>query len=131
MAIQPTDATKPTEANQSPKAANPIRITGSDKKTGNLTLSDNGHTKADPGQKIIWQIDKGSNVRSIVAIEQKRGTNFWSSLPAPQGANWQGTIRTDAKEREEYEYLISWIASDDGLEYKHDPIISIRPTSEA
>ncbi len=137
MAIQPTDATQPateaiqpTEATQSTKAANPIRITGSDKTTGQLTLSDRGRTEADPGETIIWQIANGSNVHSIVAIEQKSGTNFWSSPPGPRGANWQGTISTEAKEKEEYEYLIRWIASDDGREYKHDPIISIRPTSQ-
>jgi plastocyanin len=121
-------ATQPTEATQSTKAANPIQITGSDESTGLLTLSDRGRTEADPGETIIWQITDESNVHSIVAIEQKRGTNFWSTPPQPRGANWQGTISSEAKEREEYEYLIRWKASANGPEFTHDPIISIKPS---
>ncbi len=109
-------------------ATRPIKITQSNATTGSLELLDHGRTEADAGDTILWQIANQSGVHSIVAITQKRGTNFWSEPPHPQGANWKGTISPEAQELDEYEYAIHWKASADGPVLVHDPIISIRPS---
>ena len=115
-------------------ATRPIKITESDPKTGSLQLGDDehtkdGHTRADAGDTILWQIANQSGVHSIVAIKQKSGSNFWSEQPQRQGANWKGTISDKAQKSEQYEYAIHWKASENGEVLVHDPIISIRPSS--
>ncbi|CAA9223106.1 MAG: hypothetical protein AVDCRST_MAG56-524 [uncultured Cytophagales bacterium] len=114
-------------------ATRPIKILKSDP-NGSLQLDDDedtkdGHTKADAGDTILWQIANHSGVHSIVAIKQKSGSpNFWLEQPRPRGANWQGTISPKVKKSEQYEYAIHWKASENGDELVHDPIISIKPS---
>jgi hypothetical protein len=110
-------------------ATRPIKITGSNATTGSLTLDDLGHTRADAGDMILWQIANQSNVHSIVAITEKKASpNFWSTSPRAQGANWQGNISSTARVGDRYVYSIHWRASEDGPVLTHDPILSIKPS---
>jgi hypothetical protein len=109
-------------------ATRPIKITGSNETTGWLQLDDLGHTRADAGDTILWQRSNQSGVYAIVDIKQKRGSNFWSTPPQAQGANWMGIISPTARVFDQYVYSIYWKASEDGPVRMHDPIISIKPS---
>ena len=108
----------------------PIKIINSNTTTGWLKLDDHGHTHAKAGDTILWQIANNSGVHSIVSIQEKSSSgNFWAAPPQPQGANWKGTILSTAPFGAEYVYSIIWRASEKGPELKHDPKISVRPSS--
>ena len=104
-----------------------ISIEGSDPLTGHLDLSDHGHTPADAGDTIQWQIKHGSGVDSITAIQPKSpSNNFWSSPPHSQGNNWTGDINSAAPNYDEYLYSITWTGN--GNSHVFDPKISIKPS---
>jgi hypothetical protein len=109
-------------------ATRPIKITASNEITGWLQLDDHGHTHAEAGDTIQWQISNHSGVYSIVTITKKSGSNFWSIQPHAQGANWKGTISLTAQVFDQYVYSIHWKASENGPVLIHDPIISIKPS---
>jgi hypothetical protein len=107
----------------------PIRITGSNSSNHSLILNDHGHTTADAGDTILWQIDAHSGVYSIISIQEKSGsTNIFSSPPRPQGNNWRGDILAVVAPCTVYVYSITWLAKDGSGSHVFDPIISIRPT---
>ncbi len=96
---------------------------------GLLELSDRGHTKARPGDTIMWQIDQHSGVESITSIEGKKySTNIFSSGPFQQGRNWKGEISSNANDNDIFLYSILWKGEEKDEVHKHDPIISIRPS---
>jgi hypothetical protein len=105
-----------------------VRITGSDINNGQLELSDRGHTKADPGDTIQWQIEQNSGVDSIVSIQEKSDSeNIWASPPRLQGSNWTGAISSTSRPYDAYVYSITWRRG--SVTKVCDPIISIKPTS--
>lgn len=105
-----------------------IRIKGSDPSTGNLDLSDHGHTPARAGDTIIWQIAQDSGVDSIISIQEKSGSaNIWSTLPHPRGNNWTGDINSAAPAYAVYIYSITWAKGSNS--YICDPIIAIKPST--
>ena len=106
----------------------PIKITGSNTSDGSLVLPNRGHTPADAGDTILWQIGNRSGVRSIQSIQEKRGsTDIFSAPPRRHGSNWQGDINPAAPALARYIYSITWLADDGSGPHIHDPIISIRP----
>lgn len=108
----------------------PIKITAGDPSNGSLTLSDHGHTVAEGGDTILWQIQNKSGVASITAIQEKPdSTNIFSTTPRKRGNNWMGVIDTAAAPEAEYLYSIVWMAEDGSGPYTFDPKITIKPTA--
>jgi len=106
----------------------PIKITSADTSDGSLQLSDRGHTIAEGGDTILWQIGNGSGVESITAIQEKPdSTNIFSTAPHKKGRNWTGDIDPAAPPKAEYLYSIVWMAEDGSGPYTFDPKISIKP----
>ena len=112
-------------------ATRTIKIVASCISTGALILDDHGHTPADAGDKIIWQIQNGSGVKSIVSIDKKFGSpEIFSTRPHQQGNVWTGTISSSVPGGTIYDYFISWTDTNNpSQQHTFDPIISIKPTS--
>ncbi|MCW3109332.1 MAG: hypothetical protein JWQ09_3838 [Segetibacter sp.] len=107
----------------------PIKIIGSNTSTGNLELDDHGHTIANPGDTILWQIQNTSGVESIISIQEKSASaNIWSTPPHAQGNIWTGEISSIAPAGAIYNYSIAWLAKGAGGAHIYDPIISIKPS---
>jgi hypothetical protein len=115
-----------------------IRITGSDKSTGNLTLQDsNGNSatnfNAQRGHVITWEIQPNSGVSALTAFSQKNvngNTNVFSSYPAQQAnsSNWQGTVDANLNSSSSYTdtYEINW-QDTQGNSHTYDPAIMVNP----
>ena len=110
----------------------PIKITSGNTADGSLQLSDRGHTEAEAGDTILWQIANKSGVGAITAIEEKSdSTDIFSSPPRKRGNNWVGVIDRAAPSKAEYQYSIVWTAEDGSGPYTFDPKITIKPTGLA
>lgn len=108
----------------------PIKITAGNTSDGSLELSDHGHTEAEGGDTILWQIANKAGVGSITAIQEKPdSTDIFSTRPGKRGHNWVGVIDSGAAPKAEYLYSIVWMAEDGSGPYTFDPKISIKPTS--
>ena len=109
-----------------------ITITGCDLGTGELTLSDRGHTNAKKKETIIWNLGKDCGVASIVEIGMKptpASTNIFSTPPHNLGAstNWSAVVSDTVAIASEYIYFIKWIPETGGGTKIFDPKISIIP----
>src|SRR5687768_6961918 len=109
-----------------------IKIIASDPSTGNLTLSDHGHTKAPRGEHITWNLVAGCGVSSIEAISMKPSppsTNIFSTLPGRAGnsTNWNATVSRNAAPRAEYNYYIDWKPTGSEEIKTFDPKITVKP----
>ena len=104
-----------------------INITGSNTSTHLLTLSDNGHTRADKGARVTWNV-LDPNVVSIKIIEKGGPVDIWSQSPRPQpgSKDWMGVIHPRARDNARYSYLIR-CERPTGVFHDHDPMISIKP----
>ncbi|MCY7421811.1 MAG: hypothetical protein LH478_08735 [Chitinophagaceae bacterium] len=95
--------------------------------TGDLKLSDNGHSNTIRRNNIEWKINPNCGVASMTSIKKKVNSPYvFSALPHPVGSDWEGIISSNAPFTT-YEYLIFWkpIGGGDALEY--DPKISVLP----
>ncbi len=115
-------------------AVRPIRITGSNTITGDLTLQDNNGNsatviKVDVGDSIQWIVSPGWGVQKITGLPPKSGSPnvFESGDPKPVGAsaNWKGTIKSGTNRQVE-KYDIKWTDTA-GKTYTYDPRISVNP----
>ena len=113
-----------------------IKITGCDKVSGNLTLSDNGETIASRANVIFWEIEAECIVEIVdITMKQKRGNKnvFVKGDPSRLNNNspklkWRGRINPRLKIREgkskiEF-YNIIWRDTDGNL-HTYDPSIKI------
>jgi hypothetical protein len=108
----------------------PIKIMAGNTADGSLQLSDRGHTVAEGGDTILWQIANKSGVASITAIEEKAdSTNIFSEPPHKKGNNWVGVVDPEAPPKAEYVYSIVWMAGDGSGPYTFDPKITIKPAA--
>lgn len=117
-----------------------ITITGVDKTTGKLILSDRGHSKAKRHEDVHWKVnDPEKIVVGISAIlwqqndpDPNNRNIFTNDPPRPQGSNpvakhWIGRVNQHESDTAVYHYGISWVDNKGG-EHPNDPIISIKPT---
>ena len=111
-----------------------IRIEQGNTSTGQLTLSDRGHTKAFKGEKVRWEVEAtATSVQSITAIIPKNGTTDifggrGGSLPGQEDEKkWKAKIADNVSVGDEYRYSIGWKDSNNNPQV-YDPIISIKPT---
>lgn len=109
-----------------------IKIKNGDYDTGQLTLSDGGHTRANKTDYINWSIhnNAGNRVVSIIGIEKKSNNpDIFSIDPHANGAEWSAEIDNHTTYHTECLYSISWKGKD-GNNYIHDPKISVKPSFE-
>lgn len=109
-----------------------ITITDSNLETGELTLSDRGHTHAKNKETIVWNLGKDCGVASIVEIAMKQSppsTNIFSTPPHSLGSstNWSAVVSNTIAISSEYIYFIKWMPTTGGDEKICDPKISIIP----
>jgi hypothetical protein len=109
-----------------------ITITGSNLETGELTLSDHGHTNAKKKETIVWNLGKDCGVASIVEIAMKpspASTNIFSTPPHNLGSstNWSAVVSDTVAISSEYIYFIKWMPITGGDIKTFDPKISIIP----
>ncbi len=111
-----------------------IRITGSNSTTGKLIMiNEKGDTaenfQAWSGQKIKWDIDDRSNVKSIKDIFPKANNQtVFSEKPKKLflSKNWQGTLK-ETKDTLFENYNIDWIEKDNNYKHTYDPLIQVNP----
>jgi hypothetical protein len=112
-------------------ANRPINITGSNTSTGDLTLSDNGNTSANPGDTVTWNIGPNCGVSSISGINDDiSSTNVFEPDPARMPGNntsWQGTVNPDIDEDTTENYTIVWYDTSGGGPHSYDPLIQVNP----
>jgi hypothetical protein len=95
--------------------------------THRVDLPHGGHTLADKGDVVNWEVKKGSNVHAFRIEVKSDPSNIWSRSPQRvDDRNWEGELRSDAPDHAQYRYSIHWREAG-GPEHPHDPIISIRP----
>ncbi len=109
-----------------------ITITGSNPDTGELTLSDRGHTNAKKKETIIWNLGNDCGVASIVEIAMKPAqpsTDIFTTPPHSLGSstNWSAVVSNTVAISSEYIYFIKWIPTTGGDVKICDPKISIIP----
>ena len=109
-----------------------ITITGSNPGTGELTLSDRGHTYAKKKETIVWNLGNNCGVASIVEIAMKPSppsTNIFSTPPHSLGSstNWSAVVNNTVAISSEYIYFIKWMPATGGGTKIYDPKISIIP----
>ncbi len=107
-----------------------IQISGSDTSTGNLTMSDNGHSELNAGVKVKWNVHPNSGVEDITGITVKTNSmNVFSSGPSRIGnsSNWLGKIMSWIDVTTDEEYNIEW-KGDDGNIYTYDPRLRVNPS---
>ena len=111
-----------------------ITITGSNSSTGELTLSDHGHTHAKKKETIVWILRKDCGVESIEEIAMAPSPPYPPSLNIFYNppyklskSNWKAVIGTPP-DYSEYNYYIKWIPKSGVNELTYDPKISIEPT---
>ena len=104
-----------------------IQILGSDPSTGNLTMSDNGHSDVSRGDQVTWIVHPNSGVNSLTGITVKTGsTNVFGTGPCPIGnsSNWRGKILDTLIIPIDEDYNIYW---DDttGTNHCYDPKLTV------
>ena len=107
-----------------------IEVTHGDAVTGELTLSDRGHTFVDPGDIVTWKIKHGSGVEAITSITDDAGSvNVFDPNPAPVGgsSNWKGTVKTVVPKGSLEEYTICWETPSGQTPPCYDPKIQLNP----
>ncbi len=94
-----------------------------------LELSDGGHTEAEKGKAIKWEITEDkTNVASIENIQRKYGDIIFEKPPKKENSKkWKAKIKQNATVGDKYTYSITW-KDTSGNEHTHDPIISIKPS---
>lgn len=96
-----------------------------------LQMSDMGKTKVKKKDTVVWELDGGSGIEKIVAIQYKDPEkNVFAREPAevPGTTNWEGTIMDkDIKEDIDEEYYIQFIKVGKQGIYTYDPIIQMNP----
>ena len=109
-----------------------ITILASDSKTGILTLSDKGNTKANRGDIITWVIGPKSGVSNITAIDMKEiegNHNIFEDLPHQlrNSKNWQGRVDPSLPADITQEiYFISWMDNaNPPVAHTFDPVIQV------
>lgn len=113
-----------------------IKITGCDKVSGNLTLSDNGETVASRANVIFWEIEAECISEIIeISMKKKRGNKnvFVKGDPSSLNTNspslkWRGRINPhltirEGKPKTEF-YNIIWRDTDGNL-HTYDPTIKV------
>lgn len=115
-----------------------IKITGSDPKTGKLTMSDEGVTNVIQGDQVTWELVPGCGVAAISKISEKP-MSFDLFKPDPAivkgTTSWQGTINPDIGDDQEEKYYIDWTTAGTGwlgkdgggISKTFDPTIKINP----
>jgi hypothetical protein len=112
-----------------------IFITGSNRATGTLTLSDGGKTSVynkdeDENRKIVWEVDDAQQeeVKSFF-IEGKNGRSdhpFDTAVSRKHETKVRLKVKKDATPVE-WEYNIIW-RDQYNVEHTYDPKISVLPT---
>jgi hypothetical protein len=108
-----------------------IKIKNGNYSTGELTLSDGGHTRADKTDYVNWSIQRNATnkVASIENIQIKTNNpSIFSTNPHANGEEWSAEIDYNALYNAECYYSICWKGKD-GKDYIHDPKISVKPSS--
>ena len=114
-----------------------IRITGSNTRSGELTMIDSDGNSASTihahrGEIITWQIEHHSGVSAITVIDMKKqegNENIFSEKPAKLGGseNWQGKISNVTPAEQEI-YFIAWLDMNEVAEsHTYDPLIQLNP----
>lgn len=112
-----------------------ITIVRSDDKTGQLWFKDGDETWEKKGGSIIWELEDGCGVKSIINIDMATGDDYPASSAifktgpkAIGNGKWMGVIKTGAHDYDEYNYFIRWLPKTSGVIQTYDPKISILPT---
>ena len=103
-----------------------------------LHLKDNeGHdrdktitTDINPGGKITWELDNNSDIKEIIDIYPKEGSqNIFAEKPQPvAGTNkWEGIVAKEASGKESYNIRFRY---KDDSEEVNDPIVRIKPPTK-
>lgn len=111
-----------------------ITIIDSKPVTGELTLSDQGHTRAQRKETILWKLGPNCGVKTISNIYPKKSppsNNIFSELPHRAGSsdNWKAVVHKKAHLYADYNYSIFWIPKNSDQIKEHDPKISVKPTT--
>lgn len=110
-----------------------IEIIQGNIKTGDLWLSDCGHTWEIKGNHIEWNIrdPQDSNVASIEDILVTSRPEIFEKLPAKVGNKWMAKLSEQASDNAECKYSIFWKDKDGKGPFEHDPKISVMPTKSS
>jgi hypothetical protein len=89
-----------------------------------------GNFQAWSGQKIKWDIEGSSNVKSIKKIYPKTNNEtVFSRGPKKTSLskNWHGRLKETATDTLREYYNIDWINEVDHQKYTYDPFIQVNP----